>query len=131
MEHNLDLWVNALGMIRSAEENYQWLLSSGMAAQDARSILPNCTKTEIVMTANLRQWFTIFKERAWNSHAQAEISGLMNDVAEKLAERIPLTSQRSTVLAKAVRQTSCQADRLQYRKLPVSESLAIAQRPLP
>lgn len=39
-----------------AEENYFKLLKNGYSAQFARSVLPTCLKTEIIMTANLREW---------------------------------------------------------------------------
>ncbi len=39
-----------------AEKNYFDLLDNGCSAQMARSVLPNCLKTEIVMMANFREW---------------------------------------------------------------------------
>ena len=39
-----------------AEKKYFDLLKRGVAAQTARSVLPTCLKTEIVMTANFREW---------------------------------------------------------------------------
>lgn len=38
-----------------AEENYFTLLDIGCSPQEARSVLPNSLKTEVVMTANLRE----------------------------------------------------------------------------
>jgi thymidylate synthase (FAD) len=35
----------------------------GKSPQEARSVLPNSTKTEIVVTANLREWRLIFSQR--------------------------------------------------------------------
>lgn len=49
--------------ISSAEEAYLLLLSMGARSQEARKVLPNSTKTELVMTCNLRQWRHVFKER--------------------------------------------------------------------
>lgn len=40
----------------AAEEAYFNLLNTGCSAQIARAVLPNCLKTDIVMTANLREW---------------------------------------------------------------------------
>ena len=40
----------------NAEYVYNWLINDGTKPQVARSILPNCLKTEIVMTANFREW---------------------------------------------------------------------------
>lgn len=40
----------------TAEAAYFDMLSIGYAPQEARSVLPNSLKTEVVMTANLREW---------------------------------------------------------------------------
>lgn len=47
-----------------AEERYLALLEYGASPQEARAVLPNSLKTEIVVTANLREWRNIFKLRA-------------------------------------------------------------------
>jgi len=46
-----------------AEQAYLKLLDLGRSPQQARSVLPNSTKTEIVVTANFREWRHIFKLR--------------------------------------------------------------------
>lgn len=46
-----------------AEETYRELLSYGLQPQQARSVLPNSVKTELVMTANLREWRHFLKLR--------------------------------------------------------------------
>ena len=46
-----------------AEENYFTLLDIGCSPQEARSVLPNSLKTEVVMTANLREWRHFIKLR--------------------------------------------------------------------
>lgn len=46
-----------------AEEKYFALLNIGCTPQEARSVLPNSTKTEVVMTANLREWRHFIKLR--------------------------------------------------------------------
>lgn len=43
------------------------LLSRGISPQMARSVLPNSLKTELVMTANLREWRHFLKLRAAGS----------------------------------------------------------------
>lgn len=64
---------------RSAEEGYLKLLQEGWSPQQARSVLPNSLKTEIVMTMNLREWRHFFKLRcARAAHPQMrEIAILM------------------------------------------------------
>lgn len=39
-----------------AERQYFILLKNGASPQEARSVLPNSIKTEVVMTANYREW---------------------------------------------------------------------------
>jgi thymidylate synthase (FAD) len=63
----------------SAEAAYLNLLKEGASPQIARSVLPTCLKTELVMTANLREWRHFFKLRtAPAAHPQ------MQDVAQKI-----------------------------------------------
>lgn len=46
-----------------AEKNYLEMLDLGCSPQEARSILPNSLKTEIVVTYNFREWRHFFKLR--------------------------------------------------------------------
>lgn len=46
-----------------AEQTYFNLLESGCTPQEARSVLPNSLKTEVVMTANIREWRHFLKLR--------------------------------------------------------------------
>ena len=46
-----------------AEEFYLDLIRQGAKPEEARSVLPNSLKTEIVMTANLREWIHILDLR--------------------------------------------------------------------
>ena len=48
---------------RMAEEVYSRLVGNGCAPEIARSVLPNCLKTEIVVTANFREWRHIIRLR--------------------------------------------------------------------
>lgn len=50
--------------MKSAEKAYFDMLNWGFSPQEARSVLPNSLKTEVVMTANLREWRHFFKLRA-------------------------------------------------------------------
>lgn len=50
-------------MCGQAEQIYFELLHHGATPQEARSVLPNSLKTEIVMTANPREWRHIFQVR--------------------------------------------------------------------
>lgn len=54
-----------------AENAYFKLLADGSTPQEARAVLPNSLKTEIVMTANYREWRNFFKPRtAKDAHPQ-------------------------------------------------------------
>lgn len=46
-----------------AEQDYLMLIEYGWKPEEARSILPNSLKTEIVITANMREWRHILKVR--------------------------------------------------------------------
>lgn len=50
--------------IKDAERHYLKMIELGTTPQIARSVLPNSTKTEIVVTMNLREWRHFFKLRA-------------------------------------------------------------------
>ena len=54
-------WVTAC---EEAEKSYLRMLADGATPQEARAVLPTSLKTEIVMTANLREWRHFFKLRA-------------------------------------------------------------------
>lgn len=54
------LWIKAMTLV---EETYNKLILLGASAQEARSVLPNSLKTEIVVTMNLREWLHFFELR--------------------------------------------------------------------
>lgn len=54
------VWLDAMD---AAEKSYFKLLDMGATPEEARSVLPNSLKTEIVMTMNLREWRHFFKLR--------------------------------------------------------------------
>ena len=47
-----------------AEEAYMRMIRMGASPQEARTVLPNSIKTEVVMTANMREWRHFFRLRA-------------------------------------------------------------------
>ena len=49
---------------RCAEEAYFGMIRAGCTPQEARDVLPNSVKTEVVMTANIREWRHFCKLRA-------------------------------------------------------------------
>lgn len=80
------LWLNTMQVI---ENTYNKLVELGAEPQQARSILPNSLKTEIVVTMNLREWRHFFQLRtARNAHPQMrEISCALLDEFKK---KIPI-----------------------------------------
>lgn len=58
--------------LQSAEFTYFKLLEQGWIAQQARAVLPNSLKTELIMTGTIEQWEGFFKLRdAKDAHPQA------------------------------------------------------------
>ena len=72
----------------SAEHGYFQLLKSGATAQQARSVLPNSLKTEVVMTANLREWRHVLSLRA-SSAAHPQMQQLMRPLLAAFTEHLP------------------------------------------
>ena len=72
-----------LHMMNEIEKLYMQMMRTGNKPQEARSILPNSLKTEIVMTANLREWRHFLKLRtARDAHPQ------MREIAIPLLEEL-------------------------------------------
>lgn len=71
------------------EQVYHQLLQSGWHPQQARSVLPNSLKTEIVITGNLRQWRQFFKLRCDKS-AHPQMREIAYMALEDIKTRIPI-----------------------------------------
>lgn len=72
-----------------AEHCYNNLTDKGWNAQQARSVLPNSLKTEIVVTSNLREWRTIFKQRT-SKAAHPQMRELMCPLLDELKQIVPV-----------------------------------------
>ena len=79
-------WYNTMDF---AECAYFDMLEDGCTPQEARSVLPNSTKTEIVMTANLREWRHFLKLRTAKA-AHPQMRELTVPLLHELQERIPV-----------------------------------------
>ena len=76
-------WIYWKTSCRMAEKAYFDLLDWGCSPQEARAVLPNSLKTEVVMTANLREWRHFFNLRtAPDAHPQ------MREVAKMLLKQM-------------------------------------------
>ena len=73
----------------TSETAYFGMLDDGCSPQEARSVLPNSLKTEVIMTANMREWRHFFKLRA------AGVTGKPHP--QMLEVAIPLLNQCKTV----------------------------------
>jgi thymidylate synthase (FAD) len=81
------LWEIAM---QQAETNYLELVNQhGVPAQFARSILPNSLKTEIAITANIREWRHIFKLRT-SKAAHPQMQEIMGPLLQEFQELIPV-----------------------------------------
>ena len=80
------LWVSSC---YADEEYYMKMLNAGVTPEIARSVLPLCLATKIVVTANYREWRHIFKLRtAKDAHPQ--MRELLIPLLKDLKERIPV-----------------------------------------
>jgi thymidylate synthase (FAD) len=72
-----------------AESAYLDMLEHGAKPQEARSILPNSLKTEIVVTCNVREWRKIFELRTANA-AHPQIRQIMCPLLETFRTMWPI-----------------------------------------
>ncbi len=79
-------WYNAM---KEAEEFYLAMIKAGASPQQARSVLPNSLKTEIVMTMNLREWVHFFKLRTAAS-AHPDMRRVALDLLREFDRRLPV-----------------------------------------
>lgn len=74
---------------KASEESYFKLIKAGLKAEDARNVLNNAVKTEMVVSANLRALLDFLKTRT-DRHAQREIRFLANRLLAELKANIPV-----------------------------------------
>lgn len=72
-----------------AERAYFKMLELGATPQEARAVLPNSLKTEVVMTANIREWRHFFKLRcSLAAHPQMREVAIM--LLNECKKKIPI-----------------------------------------
>lgn len=81
-----NIWAGAMELMENA---YLKLLDSGATPQEARSVLPNSTKTEITITANYREWRNFFKLRTAKA-AHPQMREVTIPLLKELKERLPI-----------------------------------------
>ncbi len=83
---NYQAWKFAM---RYAENIYFRLIELGATPQEARSVLPNSTKTEITITANYREWRAFFKLRTAKA-AHPQMREVTIPLFKELKEKLPI-----------------------------------------
>lgn len=78
-----------LGAVRRAEEAYLALIKAGARPEEARSVLPNSLKTEIVATCNVREWRHILSLRS-SPDAHPQMRQIMIPLLKELHDRVPV-----------------------------------------
>lgn len=73
----------------AAERSYFMLLDFGWSPQEARAVLPNSLKTEVVMTANLREWRHFLKLRTDNA-AHPQMREMARPLLCTMQELVPV-----------------------------------------
>ncbi len=96
-DENYLLWKKTLEVI---EQNYMALIKNGAKPQEARSILPNSLKTEIFMTANLREWRHFLKLRT-SPRAHPQMREVAVKIYKILKEKLPVIFSDIEVSANA------------------------------
>lgn len=82
----MEVWAEAL---KDIEKQYFKLIEMGAKPEEARSILPNSLKTEIVVTMNIREWRHYFRLRT-SERAHPQIREVSNMLLAELKEKLPV-----------------------------------------
>ena len=80
------LWANSC---KESENTYFKMLDWGLTPQEARSVLPNSLKTEVVMTANIREWRHFLKLRTARA-AHPQMRELASVLLGMVKSKIPV-----------------------------------------
>lgn len=89
IEKNTRVWYLWKTAIEDAEMSYFRILDEGFSPQEARSVLPMSLKTEVVMTANIREWRAVLRLRT-DKAAHPQMREVMVPLLEELKERVPV-----------------------------------------
>lgn len=79
----------AYRVMQDTEKLYSELLELGAKPEQARAVLPLCLKTELYMTANLREWRHILRLRT-SKHAHPQMREVANGILEIFREKLPV-----------------------------------------
>ena len=80
------IWHTAM---QDAEKHYFEMIAAGAKPEEARSVLPNSLKTEIVMTMDLREWRHFIRLRASRA-AHPQIVEITAQIRDEFVKRYPV-----------------------------------------
>jgi thymidylate synthase (FAD) len=80
------IWLSAM---HACEKAYHALIEVGATPQEARTVLPNSLKTEIVITYNLREWRLFFTQRC-SKRAHPQMREITIPLLREFQLRIPV-----------------------------------------
>ena len=89
LDYKSEGWNTWKQTMKVCEDAYFKLLDFGLSPQEARAVLPNSLKTEVVMTANIREWRLFFKLRT-ASAAHPQMREVTRPLLDELKELIPV-----------------------------------------
>ena len=107
-ENKIDLDVYN-DFMKHSQETYNYFISRGVPAEDARFVLPNACETKVIVTMNIRSLLHFFEERCC-SRAQWEIRQMadtMLDICKKIAPNIFAKAGASCVRGKCKEGKMC------------------------
>jgi len=85
-DSSINTWKSAMMV---TENHYRYLIERGWRPEQARTVLPNSLKTEIFVTANVREWRHIFKLRC-SKKAHPQIRVLMLNMLKEFVREWPV-----------------------------------------
>lgn len=85
-DENYLIWKEQMKQI---EDTYVRLIKQGATPQEARSVLPNSLKTEIVVTMNIREWRHFFRLRT-SSAAHPQMREIALEILNSFKRQIPV-----------------------------------------
>ena len=74
---------------KNSEDAYMAMLSNNVKPEIARNVLPLSTATEIIMTANIREWRSVMRLRT-SSRAHPQMRSIMRKLLDDLKSKIPV-----------------------------------------
>lgn len=84
--NDYNIWWSAC---KSCEDAYMAMLSNNVKPEIARNVLPLSTATEIIMTANIREWRSVMKLRT-TFFAHPQMRSIMRKLLDELKQKVPV-----------------------------------------